>query len=297
MRQVACLGEVMMELRPGEVQSGFSLGFAGDSFNTAVMLARQGIDTAYLTRLGSDPFSRQIVQAAKNEGLNTQGMATSGESLPGLYLIQNDDAGERQFFYWRDSSPARQMFVSLESSAVAIALACEAQWLYLSGITAAVMGQYAEASFLKAIQAVKAAGVKIAFDPNYRPQLWASTHEAQRWHAMMLALSDMVLPTLVDEQLLWGASNPQDVIERCIQSGATHVVVKCPDALAVAWYEGNSAELRSHYVGPVLDTTGAGDAFNAGYLAAYMANKTLPESLENAHTVASSVLAVRGALP
>lgn len=297
MTQIACLGEVMIELRPVDGRKEFSLGFAGDTFNTAVMLARQGVDAAYLTRLGSDQYSRQIIETAAKEGLNTQGMTSSGENLPGLYLIQNDEYGERDFFYWRDRSPARQIFESEESSAALVNQAREAQWLYLSGITAAVMGQHAETKFLNALNAIRSAGVKIAFDPNYRPLLWQSIQEAQRWHSTLLALSDMVLPTFADEQALWGAENPQHVIDRCVEAGSTHVVVKCPDAHAVVWCEGALTELQSNYSGPVIDTTGAGDAFNAGYLAAYLADKSQSDCLLNAHAVASTVLSVHGALP
>lgn len=295
--QIACLGEVMLELRPVEGGNQLSLGVGGDSYNTAVMLARQGVSAAYLTRLGVDRFSRQIIDAAQGEGLCTAGMLCDGQSNPGLYMIQNDPQGEREFFYWRDNSPARTLFGERSVADRVMAVARNSEWLYLSGITTAVMGQYFEAYFVDAIESVKSAGVKIAFDPNYRPGLWADKISALHWHELMLGYSDMVLPTLVDEQTLWGARHPQDVIERCASAGVQTVVVKCADATAVAWKEGETTERCSAYRGPVVDTTGAGDAFNAGFLAESLNKASLSDCLYRAHQVASQVLSVRGALP
>ncbi len=287
----------MLELRPSNGRNQLSLGFAGDSYNTAVMLARQGVSVSYITALGADRFSQQIIDAAASEGIDTGAMFQSGQNLPGLYLIQNDPSGEREFFYWREHSPARRLFASEESTALCIEKICEAQWLYLSGISVAVMGQAEEANFLRAMQNIKQAGVKVAYDPNYRPALWDSQHAARRWHSIMLRHSDLVLPTLLDEQPLWGRDSQQGIIDSCRAAGVGQVAIKCPQARAVAWRNGESAEAQSHYRGPVVDTTGAGDAFNAGYLAACFSGAALAECLEKAHEVASRVIAVRGALP
>ncbi len=287
----------MLELRPSNGRNQLSLGFAGDSYNTAVMLARQGVSVSYITALGADRFSQQIIDAAASEGIDTGAMFQSGQNLPGLYLIQNDPSGEREFFYWREHSPARRLFASEESTALCIEKICEAQWLYLSGISVAVMGQASQVNFLNAMQEIKRAGVKVAYDPNYRPALWNSVEIAQRWHADMLGYSDLVLPTMIDEQPLWERDSQQGIVERCWAAGVGEVVIKCPQARAVAWRDGESAEAQSHYRGPVVDTTGAGDAFNAGYLAACFSGAPLAVCLEKAHEVASRVVAVRGALP
>lgn len=287
----------MLELRPAANDGLLEQGFGGDTFNTAVMLSRAGVATGFATRLSSDLFSREVMALAEREKLDTQMMFCDGASLPGLYMIKNDRQGEREFFYWRDSSSARSFFENKAMADRFAEMVRNSEWLYLSGITTAVMAQHFEEHFIAAIQLVKAAGVKIAFDPNYRPALWADKSSALHWHHVMLKFSDLVLPTLVDEQTLWGAQHPQDVIERCASAGVQTVVVKCADARAVAWKEGETAERSSAYRGPVVDTTGAGDAFNAGFLAESLNNASLSDCLDRAHQVASQVLSVRGALP
>ncbi|WP_372759279.1 sugar kinase [Litorivivens sp.] len=294
---VTCLGEVMLELRPADSSSQLSLGVGGDTFNTAVMLSRENVSTGYLTALGKDRFSDQILDRAHAEGVGTAGVQFDSDALPGLYLIQNDASGEREFFYWRDHSPSRRLFDSDEKLKVCIEYCCKSEWLYLSGITVAVMAQQQKRRFLEFLKALKNTGVSIAFDPNYRPRLWDSVEDAKLWHATLMGYSDLVLPTLVDEQALWGADSAKSVIEHCQAAGVTTVVVKCPNAQAVAWNGNESVECGTRYRGLVVDTTGAGDAFNAGFLAAHLAGQCLAECLQRAHEVASRVLAVRGALP
>ncbi len=294
---VTCLGEVMLELRPADSGAQLSLGFGGDTFNTAVMLSRENVSTGYVTALGKDRFSDQILDRAHAEGVGTAGVQFDPDALPGLYLIQNDASGEREFFYWREHSPARRLFDSDEKLKACIEYCCKSEWLYLSGITVAVMAQKQERRFLEFLEAVNSGGVKLAFDPNYRPRLWGSVEDAKHWHATLLGYSDLVLPTLVDEQALWGADSAKAVIEHCRAAGVATVAVKCPDAQAVAWNGSDTVECNTRYRGPVVDTTGAGDAFNAGFIAAILAGKTLSDCLAQAHEVASRVLAVRGALP
>ena len=253
----------MIELRPAEQGTQLTRGIAGDTFNTAVMLAREGVSVRYITQLGSDPFSQEIIDFAQSESIDCGGVLRHASAMPGLYLIQNDASGEREFFYWRDSSAARELFAERDQIDALLAVVRGGDWLYLSGITVAVMAQHREDEFLEFLRAVKASGVSIAFDPNYRPRLWQSTAKAKAWHEKLLGFSELVLPTLEDEQALWGAASAEAVIEKCRAAGAQTVVVKCPDALAIACDEDERLECRTAYQGPVVDTTGAGDAFNA----------------------------------
>ena len=82
----------------------------GDTFNTAVYMARAGIDVAYATALGDDPYSDGIVSMAAAEGIGTDLILRVPGRLPGLYMIETDPKGERRFRYWRDEAPARELF-------------------------------------------------------------------------------------------------------------------------------------------------------------------------------------------
>ena len=105
MARIVCIGEAMLELaRRGD---GWSLGYGGDTLNTAIHLARLGHDVAYLTALGGDPFSQDMKARWAAEGLDTSLVLTHPTRQAGLYAIDTDEAGERSFTYWRDASAAR----------------------------------------------------------------------------------------------------------------------------------------------------------------------------------------------
>src|SRR5438128_566638 len=107
--RVICVGEVMIEMARGN-DSRFGIACGGDTFNTAVYLARAGIEVSYATALGDDPYSEGIVALATAEGVGTELIQRVPGRLPGLYLIETNPAGERRFYYWRDTAPARDLF-------------------------------------------------------------------------------------------------------------------------------------------------------------------------------------------
>src|SRR5258705_12786381 len=108
MTRVACIGECMIELRqaPGGL---YSRGFGGDTLNTAVYLARLGIDVDYITALGDDSLSDEMIAGWSAEGVGTGRVARLRGKLPGIYLIETDQQGERRFFHCRERSAAPQL--------------------------------------------------------------------------------------------------------------------------------------------------------------------------------------------
>lgn len=259
---VVAIGECMIELT-GSFGGAARIGFAGDSFNTALYLARLGEGVAYLTALGTDPFSTEMQAEWEREGLATHLVLRDPDRLPGLYAVRTDAAGERSFYYWREASAARRLF-TLPGIDAALVAAAGAQLLYVSGITLSLFPA-AERDRLGGLAAsVRAAGGDVAFDPNYRPRGWASPAEARAAFATFADHVSIALPTFDDEAALHGDISPSATLVRWQALGAREVIVK----------QGADGCLTAQ--GPVpartgviaIDTTGAGDAFNAGYLAA-----------------------------
>ncbi len=107
--RVASIGECMIELRE-RPDGRLDRSFGGDTLNTAVYLARLGVAVDYVTALGDDPWSDEMVAAWAREGVGTGLARRVPGRLPGLYIIQTDPSGERSFLYWRDSAAARMLF-------------------------------------------------------------------------------------------------------------------------------------------------------------------------------------------
>lgn len=95
-----CVGECMLELSRAP-EGGDRLGVGGDTFNSAVYLARLGNNAAYLTALGTDPYRDELRDAWAAEGLDLALTLVDPDRLPGLYAIRTDAKGERSFSYWR----------------------------------------------------------------------------------------------------------------------------------------------------------------------------------------------------
>ena len=149
MAQVACLGECMIELR--EMADGrFSRGYGGDTLNTAVYLARLGVAVDYVTALGDDLWSDEMLAGWAAEGVGTGRVARLPGRVPGLYIIQTDARGERRFSYWRDSAPARALFDGSETAEIVAALPSY-DLLYFSGITLSLYGDAGRARFVKVL--------------------------------------------------------------------------------------------------------------------------------------------------
>ncbi|MEP9376894.1 sugar kinase [Aquabacter sp. CN5-332] len=295
MAKVVCVGEVMVELARG-TDGRFGLAFGGDTFNTAVYLSRAGIDTAYATALGDDIFSGQILDLAAMENVGREAILQVKGRVPGLYLITTDDKGERSFHYWRDTSPARVLFEMDGWQQVAEQLV-GAGAVYFSGITLSLYSNAGLGRFLASLELAGTNGAWRVFDGNFRPRGWAGdVGRARTVFAEAMKRASIALPTFEDEVALWGDASPMATIERITTYGVSEVVVKNGPAGALVYAEGKVIEVPvEHEVLPV-DTTGAGDSFNAAYLAARLKGATPEEAALAGHRLAGAVIMHRGAI-
>jgi 2-dehydro-3-deoxygluconokinase len=300
MISVASIGECMLELS-GAGEAGalepilWRMGHAGDTFNTLWALrALLPEDAAcdYVSAFGDDPFSQQQLDFFAGAGIGTASSPRMSGARPGLYAITLKGA-ERSFTYWRNDAAARR----LADDAVALAKSLTGRSLvYFSGITLAILSAAARETLAAALDTSRAAGSLIAFDPNYRPRLWSSPDETRAALARFLPLCDIALPTFPDEQALFGDAGPAATAARLTALGVREVVVKNGEAPAFVASESGTRSVAAPPVPDAIDTTGAGDAFNGGYLAARLTGSTATESAARAHAVAGAAIRVRGAL-
>ncbi len=284
----------MLELSGG-IGRQARLAFGGDTLNTAVYLARLGFQTAYLTALGDDPYSDELLECWRSEGVRTDLVARCAGRLPGLYAIRTDERGERQFFYWRSASAARAL-LALPASAKLLEAASSADLLYLSGITLSLHEPRERRRLHALAERVRARGGGVAFDPNYRPACWPSLSDARDAVQAIAPLVSLALPTLQDEAALWGDASPQAAAARWRGWGAREVVVKLGAEGAYLAGETGCVLVPAAAGVDVLDSTGAGDAFNAGYLAMRLHGSSAAEAARFAHELAAVVVRHPGAI-
>jgi 2-dehydro-3-deoxygluconokinase len=290
---VVAIGECMLELV--RVGAGWQLNYAGDTFNTAITLRRLGVPVAYLTALGADPFSQEMRAGWQREGIDVSMVLTDPTRLPGLYAIRTDAAGERSFYYWRERSAVRRLF-ELEGVEDAMARIADSRLLYLSGITLSIFQPPQRERLLEIAGAVRSGGGQVVFDPNYRVAGWPDALVARAEFQAFAALASIVMPTFADEALLFGDATPERTVERYRHWGAQEVVVKlAARGCLVATPEQNEYVAPSMAV-TALDSSGAGDAFNAAYLAARLAGRGVSEAARVGNLLAGEVVRYSGAV-
>ena len=291
--RVLAVGEAMVELAPAG-GGLYRQAFAGDTFNTIWHMAQllQGrARTGIVTCLGTDSFSERFAAEMTADGLDTSGLLRDPERTMGLYLIELDGA-ERSFHYWRKDSAARRLADDRQALDENLA---GAGLINISGITLAILAEDARANLFSALEVARRAGSIISFDPNVRPRLWPSPDACRRTLSRMLHLTDIALPSFDDESSLWGDESPQATIERLRRYGIAEIAVKNGPAPANVWCDGDIIPLPTPAATDVRDTTGAGDSFNAGYLAARFLGATIRDAVALAQKLSALVLSCPGA--
>ena len=292
--RLLAIGEVMAEIRTAG-DDGFALGFAGDTYNTAVYAAREiGVPgaVAYLTRVGSEPLSAALVERAAGEGIDTTHVAVDPDRNIGIYSVSTDAHGERSFHYWRADSAARRLF-AVEETAMFMP---GAEIIYLSGITLAILAPAARHRLVEALAARRAAGTRIAFDSNYRPKLWEDAAAARAAMQALWEVTDIALPSIDDEMELFGDSGEAAVIDRFARRSWEGIAIKRGIRGPVSPHLDAAAHPDFPPADRVVDTTAAGDSFNGGYLAALLAGKDEAARLAAGHALAARVVGAPGAI-
>lgn len=296
--RIACIGECMIELSDLSADDGRArLGVAGDTLNTAVYLSRllkpESARISYLTAIGQDRLSDRMLAFMASEGIDTAHVARLGDRLPGIYAIELDAEGERQFRYWREASAARSMF---RPEALDLAVLDAFDLIYLSGITLAILPEEDRAALLSKLAELKEAGRTIAFDSNYRPRLWADRDTARRAIGRAWTTATIALPSLDDEIALEGPAEPPHIMIRLARQGAAEIALKRGAEGPMLHVDGELLEDAFPTVDDVRDTTAAGDAFNAGYLSGRISGHDPLGAAHLGHALAAQVIRQPGAI-
>jgi 2-dehydro-3-deoxygluconokinase len=298
MIRVASVGECMIELRHRSA-TVLDLAYGGDTLNTAVYLARlirdRDVRVDYVTALGDDTYSDGILAMWRDEGIATDLVARLPGRLPGLYTIRTDERGERTFTYWRSASAARDMLRGPRAEQVAAALQGY-DLLYLSGITLSILDAPQRKAVVAVADLVREHGGRVAFDSNYRPVGWPNPDAARAAFEEMLERVNIALPTLDDEQALFGVKDARECADRLHRRGVAEVAIKLGQAgcfLSSAKFTG---EIPAEPVDEVVDSTAAGDSFNAGYLASRLLGADPPRAARLGNRLAARVITYPGAI-
>lgn len=261
---IVSLGEAMVEFnQTGAVQDAGSgrmylQGFGGDTSNFAIAAARQGASVAYLSSLGDDPYAKMLRDLWDEEGVNHKGVTTQPDAFTAIYFV-NHDAQGHHFSFFRKGSAASQ----ISPSTLPLQCIRQAKALHLSGITLAISPTACDTAYA-AMALARQAGVLVSFDTNLRLKLW-SIDRARAVMSDVIGMCDICLPSFDDMVAITAKTDPDDLVDHCLQLGAKIVALKLGDKGALV------ADTRQrHFIAPhpcrSLDATGAGDTFGGAFV-------------------------------
>ncbi|MDT0602522.1 sugar kinase [Thalassotalea castellviae] len=301
-KKLAIIGECMIELS-GQPFSPMMQNYGGDTINTAIytsMLCNDTIDTHYVTSMGTDPLSEAIINKWQAHGVNTDFVLANADKQAGLYMIQNDANGERTFQYWRNDSAAKYLIKHEKFIGVLKSLN-QFDAVYLSGISLAILSEEDCNLLLSYLAKLKANGVKFIYDSNYRPSLWTSKVHCETVNNKAYNLADLALVTFDDEALLWQDSSIEESRDRLHKLGVTTLVIKDgANGCQYSELNHNNEIIVFKYstvaADKVVDTTAAGDSFNAGFLSQWLQGNSIEQSAQCGNALARQVIQQKGAI-
>jgi 2-dehydro-3-deoxygluconokinase len=280
------LGEPLIEFnRPREGDGRTWLqGFGGDSQNVAIAAARQGASAGYLTSLGRDWMGDAFLDLWRAEGVDASHVTRRPTAPTGVSFVTHSEAGHK-FDYLRRNSAASLM----TPEEVPVDYIARARFFHLSAIGQAISDS-ARRTCAAAIDAARAAGVKVSYDTNLRLRLWDIESARKTIHAT-IARCDIALPSLDDSRELTSISEPDAIADYYLKLGAPLIALKmAADGCLIATPK-QRLRLPGHRV-KAVDATGAGDTFDGALLARLLAGDELEAAARYANVAAA--LSTRG---
>ena len=262
--EVVTIGETMVAFIPHEhtylrYAQQFGKVVAGAESNVAVGLAKLGHKSGWLSKLGDDEFGQFILRELQGEGVDVSHVLISETNPTGIMFKQFSTDKESSVYYYRNNSAASTFTPSeLDESYIK-----QAKMLLVSGITPA-LSESCRATIFKALELAKEHGVLVCFDPNIRRKLWSET-KAKAVLEPLLSFCDIVMLGEDEAQLLIGEREPKKIVEELRNRGVRWIGVKMGSKGAYVADVHDECFIDVYPV-KVVDSIGAGDAFNAGFL-------------------------------
>lgn len=277
-KTILAMGEALVEVmrssigEPLDREGSFSGPFAsGAPAIYAVAAARLGFPVRFIGSVGQDAFGRLLRLRLQKEGVDVAGLQTTAEHATGVAFVAYDLNGSREFVFHLRYSAAGL----LRPEQVNPALFAHLGWLHLSGSTLA-LNENCRSACWRAVELAKAAGGRVSFDPNLRPELLPVDQAVPLFSTFMDA-ADLLLPTASEAHALAGVAEDDQAAQVLLRNPNQILVYKRGAAGCTVYAAGERLDLPGFAVQEV-DPTGAGDCFNAAFLVGLEENWSLEQT-------------------
>ncbi|NUR24416.1 MAG: sugar kinase [Catenulispora sp.] len=288
-----CVGESMAVLLPDvagplEAVGSFAVSVGGAESNAACALRALGVPSAWVSRVGDDGFGRRLVNEVAARGVDTSGVVVDPVLPTGLYVKEMSAAGRSTMHYYRKGSAASAMSPEMLAEPSVAGLLATARLVHLTGITPALSDTCL--AMVRAMLETDRAGRLVSFDLNWRPSLWRDRDRSVLRE--LVDAADIALLGADEAEAVFGTGDPQELRE-LFPRPATLVVKDAERRVTALTADGQTVSEVALVV-DVVEPTGAGDSFAAGYLAGVLRGFDQRRSLRLGHLSAASALVAHG---
>ena len=293
MADVVTFGETMALFAPRETGplryvADFRLKLGGTESNFAIALARLGISAGWFSRLGDDELGRFIAHNIRGEGVDVSRIVVDPDASTGLYVKEISAVGDTTVYYYRRGSAASR----LTPEDLDDAYIRDARWLHLTGITPA-LSENCHQAIHRAIDIAREAGLEISFDPNMRLKLW-TVERAREVMWPILRRCTVLLGGMEELSLLVPARDADAAADWALEQGVAIAAIKRGAEGALVATSSERRTVAPYVIPRVVDTVGAGDGFDAGFVAGRLLGRDPWQAAELGNVVGAHALMVEG---
>jgi sugar/nucleoside kinase (ribokinase family) len=274
---------------PNLEESAPKLYGGGAGANTAVALARLGANVSMMGAVGDDGYGRWVLEDLSKEGVDIQGVQLTKDYFTSMVMALIEPNGERLIVVWPPEGGADLQFKMGANQENQIKAA---DWLHVSGIN--LRPSPAQVEILRGMEIAKKAGLTISYDLNLRIENWGLDNNKRTAVERAIELSDIVLGNAEEEMMPLTNESTAELAAQKICDKQRIVIARQGEAGATVT---NPNEIFQSPAFPmqVVDTLGAGDAFNGGFIAGHLAGLNLRKSVIWGNAVAALKIGKSGA--
>jgi len=292
--KICSIGECMIEIT-NTYNNNFQQSFAGDTLNFCSYLNKKNFDVDYLTSIGKSEINKDFFNLLKSKKISSKLIHIHPHNETGLYLIKNDKNGEKNFYYWRDDSAANNYLNQLNYEKLENILK-KYHYLYFSGITLSIISKNKQKDFCNLIKKLKEHNVKIIFDLNIRIKRWPNKKHLNVSINLFLPFIDILFSTGEDMKN-WKNNDNLSFFKKFIKCNKiNHAIFRKNASLNYAILSDQIYKIVNKVNKKIVDSSGAGDGYNAAYISEFLTSGDIYSSLKESHLLGSKIVMKKGAI-
>ena len=290
--KICSIGECMIEITNLD-KSLYNFSIAGDTLNFSTYLNSSFFKVFYLTAIGTSDINKIVIEFLKNKKINIDLIEKFSTKEIGLYLIKNTKKGEKQFYYWRDNSAAKFFFNNRISNF--FKKNQNFDYIYLTGITLSLFEVKNIDKLIELIRYVKKNNSKIIFDFNIRIKRW-SKQNLISYLNKILPYIDILFASGEDLKYWKNKSNLKNFVSILKKFDIQHAIYRKNAQFNYSFYDNKKYTIKNKLIKKVVDTSGAGDGYNAAYLSNFLVYHDPLKALKIASKIGEKIVMKKGAI-